>query len=109
MSVGAGCSAGSAGYSRRDSCSRHATRLTAAGLDMALGVLAFTVATADLLSALLETPRSWPPLHPLIPEQASRVKAKATCRWRLVGGVFIVFPHNSSNLKWFRKSRQYTS
>ena len=45
-------------------------------LDVAAALVRM-LATADLLSALLETPRSWPPLHPLSPEQASRVKANA--------------------------------
>ena len=82
-------------------------------LSLALGVavaaLVCVLATTTLPLAVFELLCSWLSLHPLSPEQASRVKAKATCRWRLVGGVFIVFPHNSSNLKWFRKSRQYTS
>ena len=46
-------------------------------LDVALGILAFAVATATLLLPVFEPPRSWPPLHPVKPEQASMVKANA--------------------------------
>ena len=47
-------------------------------LGVALGVLAFAVATAALPSALLEVFCSWPSLHPVRPEQASKVKTSAT-------------------------------
>ena len=66
-------------------------------LDMTLGVLAFTVATAALPPAF-EPLCSWPSLHPAMPEQASRVKASAACRYRLFVEAPIVFPHVLSTL-----------
>ncbi len=59
---------------------------------VAVAALACVVATAALALAVFEAFCSWLPLHPLSPEQTSNVKAKAVCKWRLVGGVFIVFP-----------------
>ena len=90
------------------------------GLDVALGVpvtvdvpvaltlpLAFGVAvdvlacaptvTAALLPAL-EPFCSWLSLQPAMPEQASRVKASAACRYRLFVEAPIVFPHGLSTL-----------
>ena len=45
-------------------------------LGVVFGVLVCAVTTAALLSAL-EALCSWPSLHPVKPEQASRVKASA--------------------------------
>ena len=46
-------------------------------LGVALGVLACVLATAALLLPAFVAPCSWLPLHPVSPEQASRVKANA--------------------------------
>jgi len=63
------------------------------GLAVALGVLARAPAvTAALLLPAFVAPCSWPSLHPLNPEQASRVKASAACRYRLFVEAPIVFP-----------------
>jgi len=73
----------------------------AVGVPLAFGVvaaLACVLATAALPLPAFEPLCSWLLVHPLIPEQTSNVKAKAVCRWRLVGGVFIVFPYASSAL-----------
>jgi hypothetical protein len=70
-------------------------------LPLAFGVaaaLACVLATAALPLPAFEPLCSWLLVHPLIPEQTSNVKAKAVCRWRLVGGFFIVFPYASSAL-----------
>ena len=67
-------------------------------LGVAVAALVCVVATAALPSALLEAFCSWLSLHPLSPQQTSNVKAKAVCKWRLVGGVFIVFPRDLSAL-----------
>ena len=63
-----------------------------------VAVLVCVLATATLPLAVFEPLCSWLLVHPLIPEQTSNVKAKAVCRWCLVGGVFIVFPYDSSTL-----------
>ena len=73
----------------------------AVGVPLAFGVmaaLACVLATAALPLPAFEPLCSWLPLHPLSPEQTSNVKAKAVCKWRLVGGVFIVFPRDLSAL-----------
>ena len=68
---------------------------------LTFGVVAALVrvlATATLPLAVFEPLCSWLSLHPVSPEQTSNVKAKAVCRWRLVGDVFIVFPRDLSAL-----------
>ena len=72
-------------------------------LDLALGVTVAVLARAPavteaLLPALLEAPCSWLSLHPVSPEQVSRVKANAACRYRLFVEAPIVFPHDLSTL-----------
>ena len=88
------------------------------GLDVALGVpvavgvpvalpLAFGVAVAVLACVLATAPLALPvleelcprlSLHPVNPEQVSRVKASAACRYRLFVEAPIVFPHGLSTL-----------
>ena len=68
-------------------------------LAVALGVLARAPAvTAALLLPAFEPLCSWLPLHPAMPEQVSRVKASAACRYRLFVEAPIVFPHGLSTL-----------
>ena len=69
-------------------------------LGVALGVLARAPAvTAALpLPALLEPLSFWLSLHPVKPEQASRVKASAACKYCLFVEAPIVFPHDLSTL-----------
>ena len=65
---------------------------------VAVAALVCVLATATLPLAVFEPLCSWLSLHPVSPEQTSNVKAKAVCKWRLVGGVFIVFPRDLSAL-----------
>jgi hypothetical protein len=68
-------------------------------LAVALGVLARAPAvTAVLLLPAFEPFCSWLPRHPAMPEQVSRVKASAACRYRLFVEAPIVFPHGLSTL-----------
>ena len=75
------------------------------GVPLALAVAVAVVAlarapavTAALLLPAFVAPCSWPSLHPLNPEQVSRVKASAACRYRLFVEAPIVFPHGLSTL-----------
>ena len=79
----------------------------AVGVPPALGVavmvgvpLAFGVAVATaVLPPAFEPLCSWLSLHPAMPEQASRVKASAACRYRLfVEAPHCVPPHGLSTL-----------
>ena len=67
-------------------------------LAVALGVLARAPAVTAVLPPAFVAPCSWPSLHPLNPEQTSRVKASAACRYRLFVEAPIVFPHVLSTL-----------
>ena len=73
------------------------------GVPLALAVAVVVVALACVLATAALPPAfepfcSWLPLHPARPEQASRVKASAACRYRLFVEAPIVFPHGLSTL-----------
>ena len=67
-------------------------------LAVALGVLVRAPAVTVAVPPAFEPLCSWLPLHPAMPEQASRVKASAACRYRLFVEAPIVFPHDLSTL-----------